>query len=48
MDGVLNVLDEYEISEFVHAIIYVDKDGFRRYRPVEPPSRRRRRIPSPS
>ena len=37
LDGVLNVLDEYEISELVHAIIYVDKDGFRRYRPVEPP-----------
>jgi len=34
---VVEVLDEYEISAFVHAVVYVDRDGFRRYRAVEPP-----------
>ncbi|ABL88562.1 type II secretion system protein E [Pyrobaculum islandicum DSM 4184] len=37
VDGLLEILDEYEISELVHAIVYVDRDGFRRYRAVEPP-----------
>ncbi|MEM0483751.1 MAG: type II/IV secretion system ATPase subunit [Pyrobaculum sp.] len=36
-DGLLNILDEYEISEYVRAVVYVDSDGFRRYRAVEPP-----------
>ena len=35
--GVLNILDQYEVSEYVQAVVYVDGEGFRRYRPVEPP-----------
>ncbi|MCC6021436.1 MAG: Flp pilus assembly complex ATPase component TadA [Thermoproteaceae archaeon] len=34
---VSEILDSYEISEFVHAVVYVDRSGFRRYRAVEPP-----------
>jgi len=34
---IAEVLDEYEVSEFVHAVVYMDRDGFRRYRAVEPP-----------
>ena len=37
MGEVLKVLDEYEISEYVHAMVYIDKDGFKAYRAVEPP-----------
>ncbi len=37
VDGVVEFLDEYEISELMHAIIYIDRKGFRRYRAVEPP-----------
>ncbi|MEM1598712.1 MAG: type II/IV secretion system ATPase subunit [Pyrobaculum sp.] len=33
----VNVLDEYEVSDLVRALVYVDEAGFRRYRPVEPP-----------
>ncbi len=36
VDEVLKVLDHYEISDLVHAIVYVDREGFRRYRAVEP------------
>ncbi|MGB9706410.1 MAG: type II/IV secretion system ATPase subunit, partial [Pyrobaculum sp.] len=35
--GVLNILEQYEVSEYVQAVVYVDEQGFRRYRPVEPP-----------
>ncbi len=37
VDEVLKILDHYEISDLVHAIVYVDREGFRRYRAVEPP-----------
>lgn len=37
VDQILTVLDQYEVSDLVHAVIYVDQDGFRRYRAVEPP-----------
>ncbi len=37
VDGVLKILDQYEISDLVRAVIYLDKDGFKRYRAVEPP-----------
>jgi flagellar protein FlaI len=37
VDEVLKILDQYEISDLVHAVVYVDKEGFRRYRAVEPP-----------
>lgn len=33
----VNVLDEYEVSDLVRALVYVDEAGFRRYRAVEPP-----------
>ncbi|MEZ0248586.1 MAG: type II/IV secretion system ATPase subunit [Thermoproteus sp.] len=33
----INVLDEYEVSDLVRALVYVDDAGFRRYRAVEPP-----------
>lgn len=34
---ILNILDEYEIGDFVRAVVYLDRDGFKRYRAVEPP-----------
>ncbi len=37
VDKVLKILDQYEISDLVHAIVYLDKEGFRRYKAVEPP-----------
>jgi len=37
VDEVLTILDQYEISDLVHAVVYVDREGFRRYRAVEPP-----------
>ncbi len=37
VDEVLTILDHYEISHLVHAVVYLDKEGFRRYRAVEPP-----------
>jgi flagellar protein FlaI len=37
VDEVLKVLDQYEISDLVRAVVYLDKEGFRRYRAVEPP-----------
>ncbi len=33
----LKILDQYEISAHVRAVIYIDKEGFKRYRAVEPP-----------
>ncbi|MGC9171056.1 MAG: type II/IV secretion system ATPase subunit [Thermoproteus sp.] len=37
MAEVAKLLDEYEISEYVHAMIFVDRQGFRVYRAAEPP-----------
>jgi flagellar protein FlaI len=37
VDEVLKILDQYEISDLVHALIYIDREGFKRYRAVEPP-----------
>ena len=37
VDEVLTILDQYEISDLVHAVVYIDREGFRRYRAVEPP-----------
>ncbi len=37
VDEVLKVLDHYEISDLVQALVYIDREGFRRYRAVEPP-----------
>ena len=37
VDEVLKILDQYEISDLVHAVVYIDREGFRRYRAVEPP-----------
>jgi flagellar protein FlaI len=34
---VVKLLEEYEVSEYVHAMIYVDGEGFRVYRAAEPP-----------
>jgi flagellar protein FlaI len=36
VDKVLKILDQYEISDLVHALIYIDREGFRRYRAMEP------------
>ncbi len=32
----LKILEQYEISDLVRAVIYLDKEGFKRYRAVEP------------
>ncbi|CCC81774.1 type II/IV secretion system ATPase subunit [Thermoproteus tenax] len=37
MGEVLKLLEEYEVAQYVHVMIYVDKHGFRAYRAVEPP-----------
>jgi flagellar protein FlaI len=37
VDEVLTILDQYEISDLVHALIYIDREGFKRYRAVKPP-----------
>ncbi len=37
VDEVLKILDQHEISDRVHAVVYLDKEGCRRYRAVEPP-----------